>query len=165
MIIGIDPGLKGAIALYDDLGVAYGEKKLLSIIDMPVEAKATKGNRIDARSLLETISAINEGIETYGKHTAVIERVNAMPKQGVTSSFNFGEGYGVLRCAVSTTTWPIVYVSPNKWKKDLDLTGKDKSYSITKAKELMPEAARFLTLKGHDGRAEAALIAYWYGNK
>ena len=161
MIIGIDPGLNGAIAMFDE-----HTGKILNIIDMPVESKATKGNRIDARELLQIIDMIRTHAETFGIATGVvIEMVNAMPKQGVTSSFNFGEGYGVLRCAVSTTDWPIVYVSPNKWKKALGLTGKDKSYSITKAKELMPDAAQFLTLKKHDGRAEAALIAYWYGAK
>jgi hypothetical protein len=78
--------------------------------------------------------------------------------------FNFGEGCGVLRCALAANNIPVVYVSPQKWKKALGLSGKEKEFALTRARELMPESGLFLIRKKDVGRADASLIAYWYAN-
>ena len=145
MIIGIDPGQTGALASLTANGT------LNYVHDMPVLDK-----RISA-PLLADILVPWQPFATV----CVIEDVHAMPKQGVTSSFNFGRGLGVIEGVALGAGIPVRYVSPAKWKRALGLTA-DKDASRRRACELWPsESARFARVKD-DGRAEAALIAYWW---
>lgn len=141
MIIGCDPGLKGAVALLRDEG------QLVDVWDMPVV-----DGKVDAHTLYRS-----EEWEPYW--IAVIEDVHAMPKQGVSSSFGFGRSKGVVEgvFAVMRT----VLVSPAKWKRDMGLTS-DKHTARGAAIARWPAHADKFKLVQHDGRAEAALLAEWF---
>lgn len=154
--IGIDPGLTGAIACLDPDG------KLYRVVDMPVEPKSTSGNRVDAFRLLTVFEDFERELWT-DRSCGIniwIELVGAMPGQGVTSMFNFGEGCGVVRGVVSTMGFPMHYVAPAKWKRLAGLTGNGKEYALTVAKQLVPSAADQLTRMKDIGRADAILIAH-----
>lgn len=145
ILIGIDPGLSGAIAALDG-------DKCIGIWDMPVMNKSKGKNQIDPYGLKDLLARINPAM-------AWVEFVSAMPGQGVTSMFSFGEGCGVIRGCLACHLLPHQYVVPRKWKKHFNLLGKDKSASIPAAKQLIPSSAEWITLKGHNGRADAVLIA------
>ncbi len=151
--IGVDPGLSGAIALVDSYGL------LVAVHDMPVLA----GN-VSPQLLADVfVNEVHAGRQlddtTYGP--VVIEDVHSMPKQGVASSFKFGRSKGVVEGFFAGAGLPIRYVAPSKWKRDLGLTA-DKGICRQRALELWPEqTAAFVRVKD-DGRAEAALIAYWF---
>ena len=93
---------------------------------------------------------------------AVVERVSAMPRQGVASSFTFGVGLGSILGTLQTLRLPIELVTPAQWKTALGL-GKDKRVSLDKARLLFPSAD--LHLAKHDGRAEALLLAHFALNR
>lgn len=102
------------------------------------------------------------------KTVAVIEKVHALPREGVTSSFNFGYINGLLTMAATIYFDEVVFVTPMKWKKDLGLTESGLEYREKKDKarlfaiELFPQAAKDLRLKKHNDRAEALLLTEWY---
>jgi len=148
LLIGIDPGYSGALALYRPL------ENTLSISDMPVY-KDPKGRAIlDMQSLLDLLEF---DPTTTG---VVLEKVHAMPKQGVSSTFRFGEGYGALQMAIAAHKLPMQFVTPQKWKKYFGLSS-DKGVSRGLATQRFPtNAADFKRVKD-DGRAEAALIALY----
>ena len=143
--IGIDPGLSGGIAILDT------ETNDVQLYDMPVLTDGKK-RHIDIQAVLRILRSVDNKSTFVG-----IENVNAMPGQGVTSMFTMGFGLGLLHACVSSCNYPFTRVQPQTWKKDYSLLKKDKQASIMKAKELFPEAD--ITLKRHDGRAEALLIA------
>ena len=143
--IGVDPGLSGAVAYVDYSGA------LVDTYDMPVVA-----GQVSAQ-LLADAECWDNG--SFG--TVVIEDVHAMPKQGVTSSFNFGRSKGVVEGVFAAAGRPIVYVPPAKWKRALGLS-KDKGACRRRAIELWPAHADKFARARDDGRAEAALIALWY---
>ena len=152
--IGIDPGLDGALACLID-------GQLLDVEDMPTFTE-TRG-----RKTIRTINANGVAnilrdfaLANMETPTVIIERVHAMPGQGVSSSFNFGDGYGVLRGVVATLGYPVEFVTPNAWKKAAGLTA-DKGGSRRLAAQRWPAQADLFRLVKHDGRAEAALIAAW----
>jgi crossover junction endodeoxyribonuclease RuvC len=97
--------------------------------------------------------------DTFG--VCVIEDVHSMPKQGVASSFKFGRGKGVVEGFFAGAGLPLRYVSPSKWKRDLGLTS-DKGESRQRALELWPEHGSKFCRAKDEGRAEAALIGYWW---
>ena len=150
-ILGIDPGLSGACAL---LG-----HDSLDILDIPTTTRVVNGKKkqqIDPYALALWVEYWRTSI-----NFAVIEQVNAMPKQGVTSSFNFGFTTGVIHgiltaCAVSVRTVP-----PQVWKRKFGLLGQDKDASRAEASRRLPKFAAHWPLKKHDGRAEAALLAVY----
>ena len=148
--IGIDPGLNGAIA--------YLKDGKLDIWDMPTfSIKRNNKNKreVDASSLSDTLEDLH-GV-------AFVEKVGAMPGQGVSSMFSFGQSYGIILGILAAYQIPITLVPPKTWKAVLKVRqGKDAARM--KASELMPEHSGLWPLKKHDGRAEAALIAY-YGSK
>lgn len=154
--IGIDPGLQGALAVVSNDG-------LINVIDMP-KASERHGkesrDRICSHSLRDELLTIQHA---HGKiRVAVVELVGPMPKQGVTSVFRFGYGCGQLEGVLAALCIPTEYVKPQTWKKALGL-GADKAQSLALARAKWPYADCF-TLKKHDGRAEAALLAE-YGRR
>ena len=89
----------------------------------------------------------------------VVENVHSMPKQGVASSFKFGRSLGAIEGVIGALSYPHVKMTPQAWKKEMSLIGKDKTASRALAKELWPNQAEHFQLVKHDGRADAALIA------
>lgn len=148
--IGIDPGLGGGIGAVDDNG------RFVCCESMPV---LTEGNSksIDARAAWLLVGDINS-MSSYNAKVA-IEKVGAMPGQGVTSMFNFGRSYGAIIGVVSTFLIPRHDVPPQVWKRHHGLIGKDKEASRGLAVKLFPAAN--LSKKKDHGMAEALLIAKW----
>ncbi len=143
--IGIDPGQKGAIAVLDS-------EEPASVIDMPL----LPDGDIDPYVLFKLLASMNPS-ETY----AILEKAQAMPKQGVTGIFTYGQGYGTLLTVLRLASIPFVEVRPLKWKKYYSL-GKDKRQVVTCAMNLYPDIEYFRPQGGmKDGRAEAILIAHY----
>lgn len=142
-ILGIDVGMSGALAFYDG--------KELIIHDMPTFER-NKTNRVNCHALHEICSK-NHATHTY------IEQVNAFG-MGASSAYNFGWSCGVIEAVLSCLQIPFTYVTPMKWKKDMQCP-KDKDASRMRATQLLPQFSHNWSLKKHDGRAEASLIALW----
>jgi crossover junction endodeoxyribonuclease RuvC len=150
LIIGIDPGLTGALGF-----LRYGV--FAGVEDMPVVLKGVGSVKNEVspagmKTLIRGYLGAGEGV------VAVIEKVGAMPGQGVSSVFSLGDSYGVARAVLATGGFETVQVAPATWKKHFKLTA-DKELSRALATRLFPSAP--LHLKKHDGRAEALLLARW----
>ncbi len=154
-IVGIDPGLSGAIAILED-------KKVLSIFDMPVMAEGKKNKRQLNSAQLANI--IKENINNVEDLAVVVEQVNAMPGQGVTSMFNFGQTFGSIKGICAALNLPIYFVRPSKWKKHFDLINSSKDASRTKAIEMYPSLVNQLSKKKDVNKSDAILIARFYGD-
>ena len=152
-IIGIDPGLSGAIAVMHD-------KKVINMYDMPVMAEGKKNKRqLNSSQLVNIIKEnINENEETI----VVVEQVNAMPGQGVTSMFNFGQTFGAIKGVCAALKLPIFFVRPSKWKKHFELINSSKDASRTKVIEMYPTLSAQLTKKRDVNKSDAVLIAKFY---
>ena len=137
-IIGIDPGLSGAIAILED-------NKVLSIFDMPVMAEGKKNKR--QLNSAQLVDIIKENIKINDDIAVVVEQVNAMPGQGVTSMFNFGQTFGAIKGVCAALKLPIFFVRPSKWKKHFDLLNSSKDSSRTKVIEMYPALSNQLTKK------------------
>lgn len=148
-ILGIDPGMKGALACYCDDADLW-------VRDVPT-FKDTRGNQID---LYQCVHCLNEAMKIYNITMAYIEQVHAMPKQGVSSMFKFGKVCGALEGIVASAGIPMTSVTPQKWKKELSVP-KHKDAARQRASELMPNHAYLWKRVKDDGRAEASLIAYY----
>jgi len=148
-VLGVDPGATGAIALLDTV---TGE---LVVADLPIivvqKSGARKTSEISESHLAQLIRGMTPDI-------AWVERVHAMPKQGVTSSFNFGVAYGIVRGIIGAVALPMLFVTPNEWKREFRL-GSDKAQSRVLAGRLYPQSVSMFSRVRDDGRAEAALIA------
>jgi crossover junction endodeoxyribonuclease RuvC len=153
IVFGIDPGVSGALSIYEN-------KKLKEVIDMPTMSEGKKNKKqINAAQLsLEIKQRINGSSET----AVVIEHVAAMPGQGVTSMFNFGQSFGVIKGICSALTLPIYFVRPVKWKKHFNLIGSSKDASRTKAIELFPSFSNDMTKKKDANKADAILIGRYF---
>jgi crossover junction endodeoxyribonuclease RuvC len=148
-VLGIDPGATGALAMIDtDLGA-------LVVIDMP-SAVVRTSKTTQRRQVSE--SWLAAALATLDPDTAWIERVHALPKQGVTSSFNFGLSYGIARGVLAALAIPVTLVTPQEWKRHFRL-GPDKNEARLIASRMFPANARDFTRVKDDGRAEAALLA------
>jgi crossover junction endodeoxyribonuclease RuvC len=152
-IIGIDPGLSGAIAVLDD-------QKVKCIFDMPVMSEGKKNKRQLNSALL--VSLLRENINSKEDTIIVVEQVNAMPGQGVTSMFNFGQTFGAIHGIVAALGLPIFFVRPAKWKKHFDLIKSSKDASRTKAIEMYPSLSDQLSKKKDVNKSDAILIARFY---
>ena len=151
--IGIDPGINGAIAIFRD-------NVLHSVVDMPTVEIAS------GKTMKRHISAITlcNILALYPTAHVVIEKVGAMPGQGVSSMFNFGRSAGIIEGVVAALRMPSTYVTPQQWTKAVGrAAGKDASRM--RAMELFPTRAELFKRAKDDGRADAALIAYWYITK
>jgi crossover junction endodeoxyribonuclease RuvC len=151
-IIGVDPGASGAIAILEDNG------KLVHVFDMP-SVEIITGGKAKRRVSPEMLAA---ELRLYADQGAVayVEQVGAMPGQGVSSMFAFGQAFGIVLGVMAGLAIPTQTVTPGKWKKDLKLNG-GKDASRAKAAQVWPaQAGEFKRVKD-DGKAEAGLIALW----
>jgi len=154
-VIGIDPGINGAISVFRD-------GKLESVVDMPT-VEIASGKTIKRHISAATLRNILE-LDMYQFSHVVIEKVGAMPGQGVTSMFNFGRSAGIIEGVVAGLKMSSTYVTPATWTKAVGrAAGKDASRM--RAMELFPSKADLFKRAKDDGRADAALIAYWYITK
>ena len=152
-IIGIDPGLSGAIAVMHD-------KKVINMYDMPVMAEGKKNKRQLNSSQL--VNIIKENINEDEDTIVVVEQVNAMPGQGVTSMFNFGQTFGAIKGVCAALKLPIFFVRPSKWKKHFELINSSKDASRTKVIEMYPTLSGQLAKKRDVNKSDAVLIAKFY---
>ena len=153
LIYGVDPGFTGAVSIYDT------ELNSLIVHDIPV-IKSPKGKTLI--NLPKLLSILGNGQNRLS--LAAFELVSAMPNQGVSSTFRFGQGFGQLEMALVASALPLKYVRPQQWKKYFGLT-KDKNQSRELAMERFPNNADLFKRKKDDGRAEAALIALYAKEK
>ena len=150
-ILGIDPGASGGIAFFSM------QRGLLSIFDMPtVEVKRGGKNKREVSAAM-----LNAIIGARDIDAAFVEKVGAMPGQGVSSMFQFGRSVGMIEGVLAALEIPTNYVTPQGWQKAVGARG-GKDASRARAAELFPAYAANFTRKKDDGRADAALIA-WYG--
>ena len=157
LIIGIDPGISGAICFFED-----GQVK--EIIDMPVMADGKKNKRqINGP---QVYNEILKRINNFQKKDiiVVIEQVSAMPGQGVTSMFNFGQSFGVLKGICSAMQLSMFFIRPAKWKKYFGLIKTEKDASRTKVIEIFPYISSQLSRKKDSNKADAVLIASFFYN-
>lgn len=143
-IIGIDPGISGALAVISE--------DVSGIFDMPVMSSSKGKNQINPYELADILR-----FEMPDK--VVIEKVSAMPGQGVTSMFSFGKSVGIIEGVCAALGLPVEFLTPQSWKKKAGLIGKDKDYSRTMAIQKYPEFAPRLSRKKDVGRADAIHIA------
>ena len=155
LIIGIDPGISGSICFLED-------GKILDVIEMPTMTEGKKNKRqVNGAQIYNEISEIINKIEKKNIRV-VIEQVSAMPGQGVTSMFNFGQSFGILKGMCSAMQLPMYFVRPAKWKKYFNLINSEKDASRTKAIEIFPYFSSNLAKKKDSNKADAILIASYY---
>ena len=157
LIIGIDPGISGAICFFE-------EGQVKEIIDMPVMADGKKNKR-----QINGPQIYNEILKRTNKFQkkdiiVVIEQVSAMPGQGVTSMFNFGQSFGVLKGICSAMQLSMFFIRPAKWKKYFGLIKTEKDASRTKVIEIFPYISSQLSRKKDSNKADAVLIASFFYN-
>jgi len=154
ILIGIDPGLTGAIAILEG-------KKVLNIYEMPVMAEGKKNKK--QLNSAQLVALIKEYANNNNDDVVVIvEQVNAMPGQGVTSMFNFGQTFGAIKGICAALKLPIFFVRPLKWKKHFELVNSSKDSSRTKAIEMYPTLSNQLAKKKDVNKSDAILIARFY---
>ena len=157
LIIGIDPGISGAICFFEN-----GEVK--EILDTPNMAEGKKNKRqINGPQIYNEISKRIINIPKK-EVVVVIEQVSAMPGQGVTSMFNFGQSFGVLKGICSAMQLSMHFVRPAKWKRYFNLIKTEKDASRTKVIEIFPYISSQLSRKKDSNKADAILIASFYNN-
>ncbi len=156
-IIGIDPGISGAICFFEN-------GKIIDVIEMPSMAEGKKNKRqVNGNQLFNEISS--RLLESnQDKVRVVVEHVTAMPGQGVTSMFNFGQSFGVIKGICSAMQLPIYFVRPTKWKKYFNLIKTSKDASRSRAIEIFPKFSEKLKRKKDTNKADAILIASYYYN-
>ena len=155
LIIGIDPGISGSICFMQN-------GKILEVVEMPTMAAGKKNKRQVNGS--QIYNEILEKIHNTDKQEirVIIEQVSAMPGQGVTSMFNFGQSFGILKGICSAMQLPMYFVRPAKWKKYFGLINSEKDASRTKAIEMFPYFSSQLSKKKDSNKADAILIASFY---
>ena len=155
IIIGIDPGINGAISILEN-------KKILEVYDTPTMIDGKKNKRQINSAQVSNI--IKERLNENKEVIVVVEQVNAMPGQGVTSMFNFGQSFGVIKGICAALSLPIYFVRPAKWKKHFNLIKTNKDASRTKVIEVYPELSSKLHRKKDSNRADAILIALYFND-
>ena len=155
LIIGIDPGISGSICFFLD-------GKILEVLEMPTMAEGKKNKKqINGSQIYNEINRVINKIQNQ-EVRVVIEQVSAMPGQGVTSMFNFGQSFGILKGICSAMKLPMYFVRPAKWKKYFNLINSEKDASRTKAIEIFPYFSQELSKKKDANKADAILIASFY---
>jgi crossover junction endodeoxyribonuclease RuvC len=155
LIIGIDPGISGSICFLQD-------GKIVDVVEMPTMIEGKKNKKQVNGS--QIVNEISEKIKELDKREikVVIEQVSAMPGQGVTSMFNFGQSFGILKGICSSMQLPMYFVRPAKWKKYFNLINSEKDASRTRAIEIFPYFSNQLSRKKDSNKADAILIASFY---
>ncbi|MDC0396658.1 crossover junction endodeoxyribonuclease [Candidatus Pelagibacter sp.] len=155
LVVGIDPGISGSICFFQD-------GKIIDVIEMPTMTEGKKNKKQVNGS--QIFNEISERIKKIDKKDikVIIEQVSAMPGQGVTSMFNFGQSYGILKGICSAMQLPMYFVRPAKWKKYFNLINSEKDASRTKAIEIFPYFSAQLSRKKDNNKADAILIASFY---
>ena len=155
LIIGIDPGISGSICFFEN-------GKIIDVIEMPTmtEGKKNKKQVNGSQIYNEILKRIN--IDRKQDIRVIIEHVTAMPGQGVTSMFNFGQSFGILKGICSAMQLPMYFVRPAKWKKYFNLLNSEKDASRTRAIEIFPYFSTQLSKKKDSNKADAILIASFY---
>ena len=155
LIIGIDPGISGSICFFLD-------GKIIDVIEMPTMAEGKKNKKqVNGSQIFNEITAKIKKIDKDDIRV-VIEQVSAMPGQGVTSMFNFGQSFGILKGICSAMKLPMYFVRPAKWKKYFNLINSEKDASRTRAIEIFPYFSGQLSRKKDSNKADAILIASFY---
>ena len=155
LIIGIDPGISGSICFLDN-------GKILDVIEMPIMTDGKKNKKQVNGS--QVYNEISKRLKQFEKNQTrvVIEHVTAMPGQGVTSMFNFGQSFGILKGICTAMQLPMYFVRPTKWKKYFNLLNSEKDASRTRAIEIFPYFSSQLSRKKDSNKADAILIASFY---
>jgi crossover junction endodeoxyribonuclease RuvC len=155
LIIGIDPGISGSICFFQD-------GKIIDVVEMPTMTEGKKNKKqVNGSQIFNEISARINRLDKKDIKV-VVEHVSAMPGQGVTSMFNFGQSFGILKGICSAMQLPIYFVRPAKWKKYFNLINSEKDASRTKAIEIFPYFSSHLSRKKDSNKADAILIASFY---
>jgi len=155
IIFGVDPGVSGAISVLEN-------KKIIEVYEMPTMIDGKKNKKQINGSQVANI--IKERLNGDNEIIVVVEHVNAMPGQGVTSMFNFGQSFGVIKGICSALSLPIYFVRPSKWKKHFNLIKTNKDASRTKVIEVYPEISSKLYRKKDSNKADAILIARYFND-
>jgi crossover junction endodeoxyribonuclease RuvC len=150
-VVGIDPGIRGGLALVELNDGAMPE--LVVAIDIPVTGVGAK-ERVD-------VLVIRTWIMAHQPQHAFIERAQAMPKQGASSGFKYGRATGAIEAVIACCEIPLTIVEPATWKKFHHLHGGDKEGARQRALQLFPSAHALLARKRDHGRADASLIALY----
>ena len=155
LIIGIDPGISGSICFFQD-------GKIVDAVEMQTMTEGKKNKKQVNGS--QIFNEISEKIKKLDKKEikVIIEQVSAMPGQGVTSMFNFGQSFGILKGICSAMQLPMYFVRPAKWKKYFNLINSEKDASRTRAIEVFPYFSGQLSRKKDSNKADAILIASYY---
>ena len=155
LIIGIDPGISGSICFF-----LNGE--IVDVINMPTMTDGKKNKKqVNGSQIFNEISNRIKEIDRKNIKV-VIEQVSAMPGQGVTSMFNFGQSFGILKGICSAMQLPVFFVRPARWKKYFNLINSQKDASRTRAIEIFPYFSTQLSKKKDSNKADAILIASFY---
>jgi crossover junction endodeoxyribonuclease RuvC len=155
LIIGIDPGITGSICFFED-------GKINDVVEMPSMPEGKKHKRqVNGAQIYHEIFMRIQNLDKRDIKV-VIEQVSAMPGQGVTSMFNFGQSFGILKGICSAMQLPMYFVRPTKWKKYFNLINSEKDASRTKAIEVFPYFSSELSRKKDSNKADAILIASFY---
>jgi|TARA_B110000116_G_scaffold263280_1_gene269588 crossover junction endodeoxyribonuclease RuvC len=157
IIIGIDPGISGAISVIEN-------KKILEVYDTPTMIDGKKNKKQINSAQVVNIIKERINLNRDKEVIVVVEQVNAMPGQGVTSMFNFGKSFGVIKGICAALGLPIHFVRPTKWKKHFNLIKTNKDASRTKVIEAFPEISNKLHRKKDSNRADAILIALYFSD-
>jgi crossover junction endodeoxyribonuclease RuvC len=155
LVIGIDPGISGSICFFQD-------GKIIDVVEMPTMTEGKKNKKQVNGS--QIFNEISNRIRKLDKKDirVIIEQVSAMPGQGVTSMFNFGQSFGILKGICSAMQLPVYFVRPAKWKKYFNLINSEKDASRTRAIEIFPYFSGNLSRKKDSNKADAILIASFY---
>jgi crossover junction endodeoxyribonuclease RuvC len=155
LIIGIDPGITGSLCFFED-------GKIIDVVEMPNMPEGKKNKRqVNGAQIYHEISKRIKNLDKK-EIKVIIEQVSAMPGQGVTSMFNFGQSFGVLKGICSAMQLPMYFVRPAKWKKYFNLINSEKDASRTKAIEIFPYFSSQLSKKKDSNKADAILVASFF---
>ena len=155
LIIGIDPGISGSICFFEN-------GKIIDAIEMLTMKEGKKKQRqVNGSQIFNEIKKRTKDHENQNVRV-IIEQVSAMPGQGVTSMFNFGQSFGILKGICSAMQMPMYFVRPAKWKKYFNLINSEKDASRTRAIEMFPYFSSNLSKKKDSNKADAILIASFY---
>ena len=155
LIIGIDPGISGSICFFE-----HG--KIIEVIEMPTMTEGKKNKKqVNGSQIFNEISVRIKKLDK-SDIKVVVEQVSAMPGQGVTSMFNFGQSFGIIKGICSAMQLSVHFVRPAKWKKYYNLINSEKDASRTRAIEIFPYFSSQLSKKKDSNKADAILIASFY---